>query len=76
MVTDTYAKIQDKNRKKMAQALERNFYRGGSPEEGSPHRVVSEAETANNLLLLQKLAENPDTLRRAIAYETARTLSK
>ena len=65
MVTDTYAKIQDKNRKKMAQALERNFYRDARQEEAP--RPASEAEAANNMLLLQKLAENPDAMKILLA---------
>jgi hypothetical protein len=67
MVTDTYAKIQDKSRKKMAEALERNFYRGTPSEDSTPSRAISEAETANNMLLLQKLAENPETLHMLLA---------
>lgn len=35
MVTDTYAKIQDKSRKKMAKALEQNFYKDGKQPQGS-----------------------------------------
>lgn len=35
MVTDIYAKIQDKSRKKMAKALEQNFYKDGKQPQGS-----------------------------------------
>ena len=77
MVTDTYAKIQDKNRKKMAKALEKNFY-GGREEEKqaevkqpsealAPETPVSEQEQANNLLLLQKLAADPQALKTLMA---------
>jgi integrase len=65
MVTDTYAKIQDKSRKKMAKALERNFYRDNKQEE-TP-RPVSEVEAANNLILLQKLSEDPKALQMVLA---------
>jgi len=68
MVTDTYAKIQDKNRKKMAKALEKNFYGGAGQEVlPEPEHPVSKTEEANNLLLLQKLAEDPQALRMLMA---------
>lgn len=61
MVTDTYAKIQDKNRKKMARALEKNFYPAINNQKKTliEEQPISEIEAANNLQLLQKLAADP-----------------
>lgn len=70
MVTDTYAKIQDKNRRKMAKALERDFYHAGKSEpepQSELERPVSKAEEANNLLMLQKLASDPQALQALMA---------
>lgn len=79
MVTDTYAKIQDKSRKKMAKAIEQSFYKDGKEPQGpTPAQEAAERmeaakqveaqnapmaqlpsalQTANNLILLQKLQE-------------------
>jgi len=65
MVTDIYAKIQDKNRKKMAQALEKDFYKN-QPAQTTP-AIKSEVDVANHMLLLKKLVENPQGLEILLA---------
>lgn len=68
MVTDTYAKIQDKSRKKMAQALEKNFYKDGKqPEASKPcDEAAARTQAANEQMLLQELKDkvmgNPEAL--------------
>lgn len=69
MVTDTYAHIQDKRRRKLAQTLEDNFYRSEKPKEVVQERqhVPQTPEEANNLKLLQmlqdKAAKDPSVLQ-------------
>ncbi|MDR2931643.1 MAG: hypothetical protein LBV27_00910, partial [Oscillospiraceae bacterium] len=58
--------IQDKNRKKMAKAMEKNFY-PQEKVEAEPVQPVSPSEEANNLLLLQKLAADPKVLQTLMA---------
>lgn len=48
MVTDTYAKIQDKSRKKMAEALEQGFYKDGKQPQPTSFREDAAARMLNS----------------------------
>ena len=68
MVMDDYAKIQDKSRKKMAKAIEKNFYGNRQEASPKPEEVIipapkNDVEEYNNMWLLQKLAENPEAMQ-------------
>lgn len=58
MVTDTYAKIQDKSRKKMAEALEREFYKDGKSPDApklSEEAMLIQKDSLKNTFFLKIL---------------------